>query len=51
MVTTPLDGPGAQHVDRIIGETVAGVPTERPAWVRLLVAADLAEVLDRAVAA
>jgi hypothetical protein len=45
MVTTPLDGPAAQHIDRIVGEVIAGVPG-RPAEVRLLCAADLAELLE-----
>ncbi len=46
MTTTPLDHPGARHIDRICGEILAGLPG-RPAEVRLLVAADLAEILDR----
>lgn len=48
MVTTVLDGPGSQHIDRIIAQILAERPPVACAEVRLLVAADLAKVLDGA---
>jgi hypothetical protein len=38
--------PGADHIERIMREIVTGVPGRDPA-LRLLVACDFAEVLDR----
>lgn len=45
MVTTPLDGPAAQHVDRIVGEVIASRDFETAA-LRLLVAADYGDVIE-----
>lgn len=41
-----LDSPGDQHIDRVCREIATGVPG-RPAALRLQVAADLAQILDR----
>jgi hypothetical protein len=46
MVTTPLDGRAAQHIDRIVGEVIAARDWDR-AWIRLLAAADYGDVLER----
>ena len=46
-VTTPLDDPGARLIDRIITQILAERPPVACAAVRLLVAADLGDVLDR----
>lgn len=41
-----LDSPGDQHIDRVCRQIATGVPGRDPA-LRLQVAADLAEILDR----
>lgn len=48
MVTDALDPPGARHIDRIIAQILAERPPVKCAAVRLLVAADLAALLDGA---
>lgn len=48
MVTTALDGPGAQYVDRIIGECLAARLPAPLMQTRLEAAAHLAETLERA---
>lgn len=45
MVTDALDSPADRHVDRIVGEVLATRAWDTAA-VRLLVAADFAEVLE-----
>ena len=46
MVTTPLDGHAAQHLDRIVGEILTSRDFDN-APVRLLAAADLGDLLER----
>ena len=45
MVTTPLDDPGAIHIDRIVTDILARRDWDTAA-LRLLVAADFGDVLE-----
>lgn len=49
MVTDALDSPADRHIDRIVGEVIAERDWDKAA-LRLLAAADLGDVLERAAA-